>query len=159
MYNHHNRILEIKFWIVRMIDIYGPNKEVYISFNHKNQIIIYGKTHETTFFAKSARITNSTELQLDFDVLGGTNGFDTSRFTQYSKIGFTWANYNTSTIFNNVSLWTNNFTTKLFSGENWLGIFRLTPYENKGGNYPPTTSESVNVNLSRGNSYVIKPYY
>lgn len=41
MYNHHNRILEIKFWIVRMIDIYGPNKEVYISFNHKNQIITY----------------------------------------------------------------------------------------------------------------------
>lgn len=137
--------------------IISNNSEVDYS-SIKNQIIIYGKTHETTFFAKSAKI-NSTELQLDFDSLGGTNGFDTSRFTQYSKIGFTWTNNNISTIFDNVSLWTNNFTTKLFEGESWLGIFRLTPYENKGGNYPPTTSESVNVNLSQGNSYVIKPYY
>lgn len=137
--------------------IISNNSEVDYS-SIKNQIIIYGKTHETTFFAKSARI-NGVELQLDFDSLGGTNGFDTSRFTQYSKIGFTWTNNNTTTIFDNVSLWTNNFTTKLFSSENWLGIFRLTPYENKGGNYPPTTSESVNVNLSQGNSYVIKPYY
>ena len=137
--------------------IISNNSEVDYS-SIKNQIIIYGKTHETTFFAKNARI-NGVELQLDFDSLGGTNGFDTSRFTQYSKIGFTWTNNNTTTIFDNVSLWTNNFTTKLFSGENWLGIFRLTPYEYKGGNYPPTTSESVNVNLSQGNSYVIKPYY
>jgi len=137
--------------------IISNNSEVDYS-SIKNQIIIYGKTHDTTFFAKSARI-NSTELQLDFDSLGGTNGFDTSRFTQYSKIGFTWANNNTTTIFDNVSLWTNNFTTKLFSDESWQGIFRLTPYENKGGNYPPTTSESLRVNLSQGNSYVIKPYY
>lgn len=138
-------------------DIISNNNEVDYS-SVKNQIIVYGKTHETTFFAARA-LVDGTILKLSFDTLGGVNSFDTTRFTQYSKIGFTWTNFSTNTTLTNITFWKDNFSTQLFSDTAWKGNFTLVPYENNGGTYPPTQSNNVQVDLVEGQSYVIKPYY
>jgi hypothetical protein len=132
--------------------------------NVKNEIIIYGKTHETTFFAKSARYANDTELQLDFDSLGGSSGFTQNTFTAGSTIGFTTPDNGLSNpTINYVSFWYDNFTKKIFGTENWSGDFYLFPYENADGNpYPDFPAQAYNFDgnqLAPNTSYVLSMYY